>query len=146
MIVTPASFGAELITALPLSVPANHWFQLLLYQGNEVVPGSGGQDIYPTETHLETEQRAAATGRRVIHRTAAAQAAPPCVQIRLAPPFFRLAVGITGSLKLDVWDFCRCFSLNVFWRGQTMQLDLKKQPFNIYWDHHGHFQIPLRVV
>ncbi|MDR1204673.1 MAG: hypothetical protein LBL26_04215 [Peptococcaceae bacterium] len=142
---TSASFGAELITALPLSVPANHWFQLLLYQGNEVVPGSGGQDIYPAEIRLETGRRAAATGRRAIHRTAAAQAAPPCAQIRLTPPFHKLAIGITGSLKLDVWDFCRCFSLNIFWRDQMIPFYLKKQLMNVYWDCRGHFQVPLII-
>jgi hypothetical protein len=144
---TQKSFGAELMAAVPLSFAAKHWFQLILYQGDEVVPGSGGQDLYEAGAFIEPSRRAAATGRSAVYRVpVATAAATPFFPIHISPPFRRIAIGLTSSLNLDIWDFSRCFSLSVYWRGRFVRMDLNKPKLNIYWDRHGHFQIPLSVI
>jgi hypothetical protein len=147
-------FGAELITTASFFAAAGRWIQLWLYQGNEVIAGSGGQDIYLVQTRVSPNERITATGRRFIHITAPAHneagapesketAAPAHTPIQLALPIQPLILGVTGNLISDPHELARRFFFNIYLNGHLFLFHLKHPSADIYWDHHGYFQIPL---
>jgi hypothetical protein len=153
---TTTTFGAELVTAAPFAAAAGHWIQLWLYQGDEVIAGSGGQDIYQVPIHLSADKRITATGRRFIrasvhsrHETGALEspdtAAPAHIPIRLPLPVRPLILGITGNLITDPYDLARRFFFNIYLNGHSFLYHFKHPAIHIYWDHHGCFQIPLNI-
>lgn len=153
---TTTTFGAELVTTAPFAAAAGHWIQLWLYQGDEVMAGSGGQDIYQVPVRFPANKRVTATGRRFIrgaahsrHEAGAPEspdtAAPAHKPIRLPLPARPLILGITGNLILDPYDLARRFFFNIYLNGRFFPYHFKHSAIYIYWDHHGCFQIPLNI-
>jgi hypothetical protein len=158
--------GAELIATQLFSFKAGHWFQVFLYYGEEVVPGSGGRDIYDFPGKFHINQRVTATGRRRTHTAGAAFVretwnpaalpVPPCSPAVLnLPPgdsifqgselprgvFQNLALGLVSNLPMDPRALSHFFSLRLYVNGYVFPLNLEWFCGGIFYERKGMFQI-----
>lgn len=140
-------FGLALVTESTLTIMPENQFKLELYNGDNLITDSIGEDKYNFNCHIIPDKVIAATGRKLEHDIGTGLGpveAETATLFDLNKDTLKdLRLVITNNKVLDQAEFKYGFSLRVYMDRGIKDLLLARPDIKLYWDGRGQFSIPL---